>query len=504
MNAVIYARYSTDNQREESIEGQLRECNEFAVKNGITVLRNYIDRAYSAKTDNRPEFQHMIKDSGKRLFDMIIVWKLDRFARNRYDSARYKTLLKKNGVKVVSATEVISEGAEGIILESVLEGYAEYYSADLAEKVSRGMTENALKSKFNGGTITFGFVVDREQHLRPDPLTAPYVLEAFKRYAGGTTMKELRDWFNEQGVKNARGGPFSYHAIQHMLGNRRYIGEYSFQDTVVQDGIPAIVPQDLFDRVQSRIALNHRTAARKKAVEEYLLTTKLFCGNCGAYLCGECGTGKQGNTYHYYKCVSVKKKLAACSCRTFRKQWLEDLVVNSMMDVVQDDRRLEAIVSTVMALQDRENTALPMYEQQLQGVNLSISNLLNAIQQGLLTPSTKSRLEQLEASREDLEHRIALEKLAKPKVPKDFVEYWLRRFRMLDVSKEEHRKQLIETFLNAVYAYDDKLLIVCNYKEGTKTVSFSEIESAHSQRASLSAKSSNSEFSSAPEESDLR
>lgn len=147
MKAVIYARYSSDNQREESIEGQIRECTAFAEKNGITILRHYIDRAFSAKTDNRPEFQNMIKDSGKRLFDMIIVWKLDRFARNRYDSARYKATLKKNGVKVVSATEVISDGAEGIILESVLEGYAEYYSADLSEKVVRGMTENALKSK---------------------------------------------------------------------------------------------------------------------------------------------------------------------------------------------------------------------------------------------------------------------------------------------------------------------------------------------------------------------
>ena len=139
MTAVIYARYSSDNQREESIEGQIRECTAYAEKNGITIVKHYIDRALSAKTDNRPEFQQMIKDSEKRLFDIVLVWKLDRFARNRYDSARYKTQLKRNGVKLVSATEVISAGPEGIILESVLEGYAEYYSADLSEKVVRGM-----------------------------------------------------------------------------------------------------------------------------------------------------------------------------------------------------------------------------------------------------------------------------------------------------------------------------------------------------------------------------
>lgn len=173
MKAVIYARYSSDNQREESIEGQIRECTAFAEKNGVTILRHYIDRAFSAKTDNRPEFQNMVKDSSKRLFDMVIVWKLDRFARNRYDSARYKATLKKNGVKVVSATEVISDGAEGIILESVLEGYAEYYSADLSEKVVRGMTENALKSKYNGGTLPIGYTIDSEQYFQLDPLTAP-------------------------------------------------------------------------------------------------------------------------------------------------------------------------------------------------------------------------------------------------------------------------------------------------------------------------------------------
>ena len=125
MTAVIYARYSSDNQREESIEGQIRECTAYAEKNGITVVKHYIDRALSAKTDNRPDFQQMIEDSEKRLFDIVLVWKLDRFARNRYDSARYKTQLKKNGVKLMPATEIISEGPEGIILESVLEGYAD-------------------------------------------------------------------------------------------------------------------------------------------------------------------------------------------------------------------------------------------------------------------------------------------------------------------------------------------------------------------------------------------
>ena len=478
MKAVIYARYSSDNQREESIEGQIRECTAFAEKNGITILRHYIDRACSAKTDNRPAFQEMVKDSVKKLFDMVIVWKLDRFARNRYDSARYKAQLKKNGVKVVSATEVISEGAEGIILESVLEGYAEYYSADLSEKVIRGRTDNALKCMYNGGTLPIGFVIDEEQHFQIDPLTAPFVLEVFKRYDEGATMKELRDWLNENGIRNKLGKPLNYNSIQHMLKNRRYIGEYQYRDVLIPDGIPAIVPKELFDRVQEKIEKNKKAPARHKAEDDYLLTTKLFCGYCGAYLCGESGKSRNGTIHHYYKCVSVKKKRTDCKKKPVRKQWLEDLVVNEVMKVVMDDQAIEAIVSMVMDLQDRENTNLPLYEQQLQEAQRGIDNLLNAIQQGILTKSTKTRLEELEATKEDLEIKIANEKIAKPRISLEFVTFWLHKFRKLDVRQQSHRKMLIDAFVNAIYLYDDKMVITFNYKDGTRTIALDDVKKA--------------------------
>ena len=478
MKAVIYARYSSDSQREESIDGQIRECTAFAEKNGITILRHYIDRAYSAKTDNRPDFQEMIKDSSKKLFDMVIVWKLDRFARNRYDSARYKAQLKRNGVKVVSATEVISEGAEGIILESVLEGYAEYYSADLSEKVIRGRTENALKCKFNGGTLPIGYVIDEEQHFQIDPLTAPFVLDVFKKYDKGATMKELRDWLNENGIRNKLGKPLNFNSIQHMLSNRRYIGEYKYRDIIVPNGIPAIVPEDLFDRVQEKLAQNRKAPARHKAEDDYLLTTKLFCGYCGAYLCGESGKSRNGTVHHYYKCVSVKKKRTDCKKKPVRKQWLEDLVVNEVMKVVMDDKAIEAIVSMVMDLQDRENTSLPLYEQQLREAETGIQNLLNAIQQGILTKSTKSRLEELEAAKEDLEIKIANEKIAKPRISPEFVTFWLHKFRKLDVHQQSHRKMLIDAFVNAIYLYDDKLVLTFNYKDGTRTITLDDVKEA--------------------------
>ena len=478
MTAVIYARYSSDSQREESIEGQIRECTEYAEKNGITILRHYIDRAFSAKTDNRPEFQNMIRDSGKKLFDLVIVWKLDRFARNRYDSARYKTALKKNGIKVVSATEVISEGAEGIILESVLEGYAEYYSADLSEKVVRGMTDNALKCKFNGGTVPMGYVIDEEQHFRIDPLTAPFVLEAFERYADGASMTEIRDWLNENHVTNTLGKSLTYNSVNHLLANRRYMGEFRYRDIVTADGIPAIVSKDLFDRVQERLAKNKKAPARTKAEDEYLLTTKIFCGYCGAYLCGESGTARNGTIHRYYKCVSVKKKRTECHKKPVKKVWIEDLVIRETMGVIMDDARVDAIVSKVMELQTQESSSLPLYERQLREAESAIENLLDAIQQGILTKSTKSRLEGLEALKEEMEVKIACEKMAKPKLTDEQVRHWILRFRMLDMTKKEHRQKLIDTFVNAIYLYDDKLIITFNYKEGSRTVDFTDLKTA--------------------------
>ena len=207
MNGVIYARYSSDNQREESIEGQLRECKEYAARNEITIIRTYIDRAFSAKTDNRPQFQQMIHDSNSHLFDTVLVWKLDRFSRNRYDSAYYKRILKNNKVHIISVTEPISSTPEGIMLESLLEGMAEYYSAELAEKVARGLKENALKAKFNGGPVPLGYRIDENQHYQIDPVMAPIVQEAFRRYADGEGMKALCEELNRRGIRTGRGRP---------------------------------------------------------------------------------------------------------------------------------------------------------------------------------------------------------------------------------------------------------------------------------------------------------
>jgi len=299
-----------------SIEGQLRESKEFAERKGITIFGTYIDRALSAKTDNRPQFQKMIRDSAKGLFDVIIVWKLDRFARNRYDSAHYKAILRKNGVKVISATEPISEDATGILLESLLEGYAEFYSAELSEKVKRGL------------------------------------------------------------------------------------------------------------------------------------------------------------------CVTAKKR-KGCNKKSAQKDWIEEIVINQALTMLANDDILNKIADMVLDLQKQENIVLPMLQKQLAEIEKGIENMLNAIQSGVLTSSTKKRLDELETSKAEIEVKILQEEMQKPRLTKEQILFWLHKFRGIDISKREHRQRLIDTFINAVYLYDDKIVLTFNFKDGSKTVTMGDVEESY-------------------------
>ena len=339
------------------------------------------------------------------------------------------------------------------------------------------MTENALKGKFTGGAVPVGYRIDENQRFQTDPFTAPLIAEAFRMYNEGATMTEVRDWLNKHQVKNPRGGPMSYNTVQHMLKNRRYIGELKYRDILIPDAIPPIVSPELFEDVQIKMAKNKKAPARRKAEDDYLLTTKLFCGYCGSLMFGESGTSRSGDVHRYYKCATVKKR-KSCQKKTVRKQWLEDLVIAKTKALIMNDAMIDSIVSSVMELQNKENTNLPLYEKQLRETETGIQNMLNAIQAGILTSSTKERLEALETQKKELEAKIAEERLAKPKLSEDFVRFWLTRFRKLDLSQKEQRQALIDTFINAIYLYDEKMLITFNYKEGTETVSFAQAAEA--------------------------
>ena len=486
MKAVIYARYSSDNQREESIEGQIRECTDYARYNDMTIVGKYIDRAMTAKSDNRPNFQKMIKDSSKKLFDIVIVWKLDRFARNRYDSAIYKSKLKKNGVRVVSAKESISAGAEGIILESVLEGYAEYYSVDLAEKVNRGMTENALKCLNNGSVVPMGYIVDDEQHLQLDEAKVPFVVEIFNRFADGDSIKNILTDMNNRGVgirihgkksktKKTVDRPLNYNIIRRMLSNRKYIGEYKFKDVVVPNGVPQIIDEEVFKKVQTRLESNKKAPAKHKAEDDYLLTTKLFCGKCKAMMVGDCGTSKNNKTYRYYKCVNTKKR-HTCDKKAVKKDYIENAVCKAIMEKIVDNDFMEQLSYSLHDLLMQDNTLIPALQLKLDEVNEKIENMLTAIESGVLLPSTKERLAKLEKQKQDLEIEITEEQIRTPILTQEQILYALTLFRNLDISTREGKERLINGFVNSIFLFDDRIVITCNYKNNESVITLEEIE----------------------------
>lgn len=299
INAVIYARYSSHAQREESIEGQIRECLDFANKNNMVVVGEYIDRAMSGRTDEQLDFQRLIHDSEKRQFQAVVMYTLDRFSRSRYDSAIYKAILKKNGVAVHYAKQYIPDTPEGIILESILEGYAEYYSENLSRNVKRGMRENALQCKATGGGRCLGYRTGADMKYEIDPVGAKVVKEIFDLYANGKTIAEIIRYCNEKGYKTMRGNEFSNNSLTIMLQNVKYIGIYKYDDIEVEGGIPAIIDKNTFYKVQD---LLKRKTRRRMSGNSFLLTTKLYCGHCGSYMVGDSGTSETGKTYTYYIC----------------------------------------------------------------------------------------------------------------------------------------------------------------------------------------------------------
>lgn len=455
--AVIYARYSSHSQRDESIEGQLRECHEYAMRNDYIILEEYCDRALTGKTDNRVGFQKMIKDAKSNKFNYVLVYKLDRFSRSRYDSAIYKNILKKHNIKVISVKENISDSPEGIILESMLEGMAEYYSANLSQNIKRGMTENALQCKFNGSGCPLGYKITPDKHFELDPVGAKVVREIFEMYAGGKTSAKIINYCNEKGYKTSLGQPFNKNSIIRIVTNERYLGIYKHGDIRIEGGIPQIVDKETFDKIQSMIQRNRKSKARSKAKMEYLLSGKVFCGHCKASMIGDSGTGKSGVKHHYYKC-SYKKLTKSCDKETENKKWLEDIVVKTIVEKVLTDENIELISTKVMELIEDDSaitSELKYYEGELKNTQKQIKNLVSSIAMGVTNKSVVDRLAELEDYEKDICQNIEYLKMKKPTLTKEQVMYWLTLYKDGDVDDENYRKRLVNTLLHSVYVYDN-------------------------------------------------
>lgn len=494
MNIVIYARFSSHSQNEQSIEGQLKACYEFARKNSHTVIENYIDRAFSGTNDNRPEFQRMINDSNSKHFEGVLVYQLDRFARNRYDSAIYKALLKKNGIRVLSARENITDDASGILVEGLLESMAEYYSAELSQKIKRGMDINAQKCLVTGGYAPLGLkVVDKKYVI--DEMTSPIVKEIFTQYANGSTVKEVIDNLNSRGIKTTTGSQFNKNSIRKMLQNKRYIGTYSYRGFETKDAIPRIIEDDLFYKVAEIVSKNKIAPARSRAISEYLLTTKVFCGLCKELMVGNSGTSKTGRSYSYYKCKNARK--GVCTKKIINKDYLEDLVISECRKLL-NAKNISLIAKEVIKLhkQNQEKTSLISLERNLRENKKSIDNLLKALESGEVAEIITNRIHEKNLEKIEIEKQIALEKKGKLTLTEQEIKFFLNQLKVGNIDDLKYRKTLINVFVLAVYVYDDRVTIFFN--TGNNTTKLNPEDISYIDAHYLSGQSSSIELSAPP------
>ena len=461
MNVVIYARFSSHTQTEQSIEGQLKVCYEFAEANGHTVVGEYIDRAISGTTDNRAEFQRMISDSDKHTFEGVLVYQLDRFARNRYDSAINKARLKKNGVRVLSARENISDDASGILIEGVLESMAEYYSAELSQKILRGMSINAEKCLSNGSNPGLGFKVAPDRSFYVDPDEAAIVREIFERYASGETKTEIIRDLQRRQIKTSLGKEFRPNSLSHLLRNKRYIGIYTYGGMETPGGMPRILDDDLFYRVQDIMDRNKNTPARTRGDKEYLLTTKLFCGHCREMMIGYGGTGKSGKAYHYYICKNARKK--RCEKKVVNKEYIENRVVEECLKLLTPENI--AFIAKMVAEEcskDPDNLTIRELKKSIREAEQAIENLWRAIEQGQAVDMLSDRLTARQEEKKRLEEQLAIEENKRVHLTEPQIRAFLDFVREMPTDDINKSRTIINIFVHSVYLYDDHFTLLIN------------------------------------------
>ena len=461
--AVIYARYSCERQTEQSIEGQLRICNEFAEKNDLRIVDTYIDRAMTGTNDHRPEFQRMLSDSDKpQIWDIVLVYALDRFGRNSIEVAVNKQRLKKNNKILISATQRTSmnidgsKNLDGIILENVMIGLAEYYSAELSQKIRRGLHENRTKGLYSGGFIPFGYTVkDRKVYVDEDK--AEIVRFIFKQYAAGFTVKNIVYDLNEKGLTK-NGKPFALTTVYDILRLEKYIGICRYSDGIYTNIYPQIVPTELFNEVQMILANNKKGSSSTKA--DFLLKGKLICGLCGANMQGESGTSKSGKVKYYYKC-GKRKKFNTCKKAALPKEQLENLIVKIIHHMLNEPKNIDYLASEIIKANRNhlsQQSVLNTLIRERDDLQKALSNIIKAIEQGLINDSMKKRMNELEEQIKILEDKITVEEYKKQKeLSYENVVAYLQKAIQLKP------KPLILTLIQKIVVYDDRLEIFFNY-----------------------------------------
>jgi site-specific DNA recombinase len=428
--AAIYARYSSDNQRDESIDAQVRAIEEFAKKNDIVIVGTYADKAKSATSDKRPEFQRMIKDSAAGIFEIVIVHKLDRFSRDKYDSALYKRKLRTNGIKLISITENLDDSPESVILESVIEGMAEYYSKNLAREVMKGMKETAYQCRHTGGTLPLGYDTDENNKYIINQAEAEIVRTIFDLYVNGYSYSQIIDYLNERGLRSKIGKNFAKNSIYSILANEKYSGVYIYnkrekrsyqgirnnhKDKAEEEilkipgGIPAIISNDIYIKSRDMMKKRKMAPAANKAKEQYLLTGLIYCGECGTAMQGNKRNPKGRQGYASYRCgCRLMKRM--CDNKEIKREYVEEFVLSGLEKNILNDTAIPILVKRINAKlkedSEKGNDSIILIENELNEINKQISYIITAITNGFTHQDFKTKMDELQSRKIILESNI--------------------------------------------------------------------------------------------------
>lgn len=477
--AAIYARYSSDNQRDESIDAQVRAVKEYCQHNGIQIVRVYTDEARSATTDDRPGFLQMVHDSALGQFELVIVHKLDRFSRDRYDFAFYKRKLRENGVQLISVLENLDDSPESIILESVLQGMAEYYSVNLARETMKGMKETALQCKHTGGKPPLGYRVTEDQTYAIDEDQAEAVRLIFSMYADGHGYGRIIDELNSRGHRTQNGNHFGKNSLHEILRNEKYRGVYIFNRSAaktadgkrnhhaskstdqiirIEGGMPRIIDDVTWERVQKRMQMRRRGAA--KAKEIYLLSGITYCGKCNGAMVGNRRPGGTKGIYISYEC-DTRKRTKHCDQRSVAKHVLEGAVIKYLEAQLFSPPGVDLVTQKIIAYASQQRHEITnevrALEAQLQGVRTEINNIVDAIARGMFHQSMKERMDHLEARQADLLLRIqeAKQRNCHLGLSATQVRNYLMQYADIKTKSPEVQKRIIQAFVKRVVVYDD-------------------------------------------------
>lgn len=459
--AVIYARYSSERQNEQSIEGQIRIIKAFAEREGYNIIDSYIDKAITGRTDDRPSFQKMIEASKNHTFQYVLVYKLDRFSRSRYDSAIYKKILSDNGVRVISATENIGENPEGIILEAILEGYSEYYSKELAQKIVRGNYDSRSKGLFTGGRVIYGYrIVDRRYVIEENE--AEIVKRIFDEVINKKKLVDIAKELNDSSIPYVGGDKWDEKKLSRLLRNEKYIGIARFHDSVFENMVPRIIDDSVFKEAGKVLDRNKHKCKVKKDYK-FLLSGKIYCGDCETLMYGHSGTSRTGKLYLYYKCKNAVNT-HTCTMRPVKKGFIEDFVVNYAIEYLLSPENITKLANDMVGYYNQfidDDVQIKILEDALKETETRLNNSLKAIQMGIINKSVADMVSSLEKDKDTMENDLLrLKSKTKAKISFDQCYQFLLSLAYLDTKREENKELIIKKLVKKVIVYENKVGVV--------------------------------------------